>query len=129
MELQQNGSQRSVAEMPTHSSLRPDFTGAGQTTDNCLCPERHRDKSGPRELITRDCATDVWHPFGCSSQSGTTSSFQLDTRSPKKADQRLIHFLGCLFRDDVTRVGNRAQNDLRNQRDEDPHSVVGHHVI
>ena len=55
--------------------------------------------------------------------------FQLDTRPPKKADQRLIHFLGCLLRDDVARVGNRAQNDLRNQRDENPHSVVGHHVI
>src|SRR4029077_3356947 len=33
------------------------------------------------------------------------------------------------FRDDVTGIGNRAQNDLWNEGDEDPHPIIGHHVI
>jgi hypothetical protein len=49
--------------MAVDSSLRPDFTDAGQDTDNCLCPELYLGKSGRRELITGNYATDVRHPF------------------------------------------------------------------
>src|SRR6266849_5622803 len=59
--------------MPVVSSLRPDFSRTVNGKTDCLCPKRHRGKSGRCELVTDDCATDVWHPFSCSYQRGLTS--------------------------------------------------------
>ena len=61
------------------SSLRPDLSRADKGTSKCLYHGRHTAKSGRRKLITSNYATNISHPFSCSSQSGTRS-----VASPRK---------------------------------------------
>src|SRR6266849_982337 len=63
-ELQLNGCQLSVAEMPVLSSQRPDFTE--RHSRHTQWHSRHGGKSGRSELVTEIYATDCWHPFSCS---------------------------------------------------------------
>ena len=59
--------------MPVFRSLRPDFSTADQRTSNCLCFECHRGKSGRRDLIPGNYASDASHPVQFAVQFAVTS--------------------------------------------------------
>src|SRR6267378_2032953 len=66
-QLQLNGCQLSVVQMPVFSSQRPDLTE--RHSRHKQWHSRHGGKSGRSEPVTAIYATDASHPFSCSSKA------------------------------------------------------------
>src|SRR5712691_7484519 len=66
-QMQLNGCRLSVAEMQVDSSQRHDFTE--RHSRHKQWHSRHGGKSGRSKPATAIYATDIWHPFSCSSKA------------------------------------------------------------